>query len=276
MNIQSLFDAYVVEHVQRRVVAADRIGYAWQNLEPHFGALAPEGVTQAEVDAYVDERLKVAQEGTVRREVSLLLTVLRHAARTRRIPMDAVPHIILPAMSPPRRRFLEAGEHERLLELAAAGRQGGRLARVERFVWIALETGARKSSIEALRWDQVDLTRGLIDYGSGNGKKRKAIVPISSRLRPVLERALAERTSEFVLDHPGSIRKAYATLVKRAGLEDVHPHDLRRTFATRAVQAGVSFVDVSRVLGNTAAVVERTYAQYSPEFLRDAVEKAYG
>ncbi len=52
----------------------------------------------------------------------------------------------------------------------------------------------------------------------------------------------------------------------------ISPHVLRHTAATHMARRGVSLYIVAKVLGNSVAVVERTYAKYSPGDLRKAVD----
>jgi integrase len=102
-------------------------------------------------------------------------------------------------------------------------------------------------------------------------------VPISDRLRPVLERAFQEKGSEFVLDTPASIQKAYNrvldafTSVNKAKAAKMTCHTLRHTWATLAARAGVDLYQIAGVLGDTFATVERNYLHHAPEHLRVAV-----
>ena len=51
------------------------------------------------------------------------------------------------------------------------------------FVQLELGTAARSGAILELRWEQVDLEHGVIDFGRGTGNKRRAVVPINDWLR---------------------------------------------------------------------------------------------
>ena len=60
------------------------------------------------------------------------------------------------------------------------------------FVLLGIYTGRRKEAILSLRWSQVDLEAGLIDFetpGRERTKKRRGKVPIPAKLLPHLKRA---------------------------------------------------------------------------------------
>lgn len=272
---------YWSEHVEKEVIAQERLIYAWQRLEPVFGARPiRETTTQDILDYTAARRIKVG-DATIRRELSALAASVNYLITTKRILSTETPFIPLPKGSPPKDRWLSRDEITHLLATAEKRRpapprgQPARLSRIERFVHLALRTGARRKAIERLLWSQVDFDRGLIDYnprGARQSSKRRPIVPIATSLRPILDRAYSERTGPYVLDEGGSIRTSFDSLVRAAELEDVTRHTLRHTWATHAVMAGVGFVEVARVLGNTVAMVERVYAKYAPGYLQAAVD----
>ena len=70
-----------------------------------------------------------------------------------------------------------------------------------------------------------------------------------------------------------SVRKAFATAVKRAGIEDhVTPHILRHTAATWAMQSGGDLWQTAGYLGMTVEMLERVYGHHHPDFQREAAE----
>ena len=120
-----------------------------------------------------------------------------------------------------RDRWLRPQEVAKILQAAQQTRRGGRLSRVERFLWLALESAGRQQAILDLTWDRVDFEAGVVhlhDPDRPATSKRRASVPMSKRLRPVLERAYAEHESKYVCDHPGVIWENVQRVVMRAGL----------------------------------------------------------
>jgi hypothetical protein len=286
LNVRRILADYRAEHVEEQVIAWERIDIAMKPLEAEFGDLFPADLTSDRIATYKRKRRngelgRRVQDSTIRRELVTLNAALNHAKRQRRIDANSIPHIVLPPSAPARDFWLNEAEEREFLALASQT-SGERLSRIHRFVALALDTAARRRSIEQLRWDQVDLLAGVIRYDQ-NGKrmknKRRVAVPISDRLRPVLERAYNERPDgcEWVLDTPHSVQHHFDQLtglaVKKLGskFSQLTMHDLRRTWATLAARAGVNLFQVAGVLGDTVATVERAYAHHCPDHLRSAV-----
>jgi integrase len=267
-------------------VAADTRKFSWKNLDPHFGGLMLSGVTNDVVRDYERKRAagrigRPSKPSTIRRELNALRACFSWCAapEQRIIDLSAVPAYSLPAEGEPRDRWLPLPEMQKLLTAARATRRDDKLAAIEIFLWIALETAARKGAIFELTWDRVDFETGVIFYdvpGRARTKKRRASPPISKSLRPVLERAYRERTNDFVL---GGITHVNITLKRaaaKAGVKDVSPHVLRHTAATHMARRGVPLWIIAGVLGNTLAMVEKVYAKHCPTAQREAVEMISG
>lgn len=102
---------------------------------------------------------------------------------------------------------------------------------------------------------------------------RRAVVPISDRLMPVLEACKQEfGEKQFVLGRKTPLWYPFRQAADKAGLFDVVFHDLRRTWATWAAQRGMPIYEISDVLADNPITVLRTYRQYMPhDALRGAV-----
>jgi integrase len=297
-TVAELWGVYDEKHVQVEVMPNGRatIGYAWKNLQPHFGALVVADVPEA-IDGFVALRQKAgAAPATIRREVATLLAGLRYCATKKGgklIEAVDLDEVELPPDSEPRDRWLKMDEVQRLLDAAAAGRKE-RLSRVERFLWLALFTAARKEALLELTWDRVDFETNTIHLnvpGRKLTKKRRADVTIASQLRPVLERAYSERGDhKLVLDHGADDLWASIQYVAiRAGFSDqkvakgkspkatgISPHVLRHTAATHMARRGVALWKIAQILGNSLAMVEKVYAKWVPEDAAGTVDHISG
>lgn len=280
-TLRGVLDAYFAEHVNAKVVATGTAEIAKKHLIAHFADLAPTDMRPSDVRAYARKRAageigrKAAAPATVRRELTVLVAALNHAVREHRLAQ--APAVPLPADSDPCEDWLTEGEVARLFAAAAADRPGGRLSRVERWLHLAYHTARRTEAIETLRWDRVDWTMGTIDFdvpGRKRTKKRRGVVAMNPTLRAAMERAYRERGEEgaYVLDHPGKIRRALATLAARAGVPRAHPHLLKHTAITHMLRRGVSIWDVSGATATSAATIERVYGKHVPEATRKAME----
>jgi integrase len=139
-------------------------------------------------------------DGTIRRELGALRTVLLWAAKQKLVNRSELPEFELPSDGPARTKFLDQRQEARFWDQAMAWgstvqhrNPAERRAAQDVMVFIALglETAARRGAIHDLTWDRVDLGQGLIDYrvpGRRVVKKRRVRVPISDRLLPVLRK----------------------------------------------------------------------------------------
>lgn len=145
------------------------------------------------------------------------------------------------------------------------------LSRMARF---AVATGLRWSNVSGLRWDMVDLERGVVTVPSGETKNRRAIpVPLSEGAKAVL-RGLGERDGYVFRDQLGrapirSCKTAWKKACKRAGLEGFKFHDLRHTWAAWHTLNGTPPIILKELGGwSSLAMVER-YSALNPGHLSE-------
>jgi integrase len=152
---------------------------------------------------------------------------------------------------------------------------------IHTLIVVGIYTGVRiHSEALTLRWADIDLRRGLLTVQSAYAKSGKTrTVPLN---RPALAalRALRERTGDRDLVFARrdgspyrSIRTAFQTACRRAGLRDVTPHVLRHTFASRLATTGAHPRTIQELGGwSELAMVER-YARLSASHKAEAVER---
>ena len=257
---------------------SERSAAAWKHLEPVYGDLRPIDVTDRHDAGYIAKRQKDgAAASTIRFELSVLRAAWNNAVRRKILTKADIPALDpLPDPSPPRDRWLRQTEIDKLLAAAASDSR-----RVHLFTAIALDAAARRTAIMELTWEQVDFETGVIHFlpdGAKQTRKRRASVPMSRRLRPVLEQAYETRDPRdpYVIGRGGRVNEAVSRVAAKAGLRDVTPHVLRHTAATHMARRGVALWLIAKVLGNTVEQVEKVYAKHSPEMLQDAVNAISG
>jgi integrase len=217
------------------------------------------------------------QRPTVRRDLTMLVAALNHAVKEGRMKVGDVPAIALPPENEPRLRWLSDAETARAFTVAAEiSAERSRMSRVERWLFIAYHTGRRKAAVEGLAWDRVDFELNTIDFevpGRRRTKKRRGVAFMNAALRAAMERAHLERRGEFVLDHPGDIRRAFATLRQRAGFgREVTIHVVKHATITHMLRRGVSVWDVAGATQTSPATIMRVYGKHVPEAQRRAME----
>ena len=280
--------------IEGRMLSEARYPSVIGNLKAYFGKMRVSKVTKLDSQEYARLRRKgqigtsAAAESTIRRELQSLRACLNFMIkkvepRERRITQDIVPYVELPNASPPRNRVLTADELDRLYEHCHNLVQNGagmkptnRLAKIGRFVVLAMETAQRKSAILELKWQQVNLDRNMIHFlpeGKLQTTKRRPPLPISKKLRPVLERAKAEAVNDYVCDNPADIHYQLKCISDELNVPDLSAHVFRHTWATRAVEDGVDITKVAAFLGDSVKTVEKNYIHLSPGYLSDVIDR---
>jgi integrase len=275
-----------------------------QEKAPH---MAPDGIRtlgaaiKPLIEYWADKPASILRENTCRgyvawrktrttaaprQELAYLKAAVNHDWRAGRL-IEPVP-VWLPSPPQARQRWLT---REEAAHLVWSARKGESKSYLPLFILLGIYTGARKQALLQLRWHQVDLQRRIIRLaadGEATTNKRKAIIPIPSRLMTVLRYARQRGTDfGYVIRPPENRRRvmtaqekaaplkdikgSFQAACQRAGLEDVTPHTLRHTAASWMVQAGVPLFEVARYLGHTStAMVEKTYGHMAPHHLKAA------
>jgi integrase len=305
-TVGDILDCYEKHHVDTKVTDSQRrkVSIAWlkaslgklpaANLPPltflTYEANRSNGSAPV-YPGYPSHRLdvsKCAAKGTIRQELSLLRTAYLFAVENAGYNPAGVPRIKVPAQPAPKDLWLDEEEAAWLLRFVQVEEpETGRMSRLWRFVWLLLGTSARKSAVLGLTWAQVDFKIGRINFQAArtvdtrneSATKRKVSVAIADWLLPMLERARDEDVGQpWVLDVDTELQSQFRTLQQDAfkatdnpKFLSMTPHTLRHTAATLMARSGVDLWRVAGVLGNSAAVVEKTYAHHCPDHLRTAV-----
>lgn len=169
-------------------------------------------------------------------------------------------------------------------------------------VALALVTGMRIGEICALRWECIDLSRGMIhvnktlqriytkENGVGTSKviitspksfKSDRYIPLPEEYRSIFMKhpmdpdayLLTGKVDKFI--EPRTLRAYYDRLMKNNGTNYVTFHGLRHTFATRLVESGCDYKTISELLGHADInTTVRTYVHSDMDKKRKFMEKA--
>jgi integrase len=143
----------------------------------------------------------------------------------------------------------------------------------------ALNTGLRKEEILSLQWDKhIDLKHGFIMLDKTKNHERREI-PINDTLRSTLRSIFIRRRTDvpYVFYSPKtdkrykSIKRSFASALRRSKIQDFKFHDCRHTFASHLVMAGADLTTVSRLLGHKSLKMTLRYAHLAPAHLKNAV-----
>jgi integrase len=150
---------------------------------------------------------------------------------------------------------------------------------------LLLFTGARLREILGLRWEWIDLERGVI-FLPDSKTGRKTIV-LSAPAVAVLGKLT--RTGNYVIEgndptKPRSdLKRPWAMISRRAALSGLRIHDLRHSFASTGVGAGLGLPIIAKLLGHSHVQTTQRYAHLeldpvrrSAEFIADRLATAMG
>lgn len=277
--VTDVLDDYAREHGPT-TSAPWRIGQAVGHLVAYWQGKPLAHITQNTCRDYTIKRARAA--GTTRRELGVLRAAINHAHREGRV--TRVVNVWLPGKPDSRVNWITWPQAKLLYREALLE---PRARHLPLFVLLGLFTGQRKSAILSLRWTQVDLVRGIIDFnlpGSRRTNKKRAVQPIAPMLLKRLIRAHAHaalhaigehRDITYVVNENGEqlkdVKRSFASAAGRAKLS-VTPHVLRHTCATWLMQRAVPLWEASGFLGMSRDTLERVYGHHHPEFMKRAVD----
>ena len=133
-------------------------------------------------------------------------------------------------------------------------------------------TGARLREILGLRWEWVDLERGLLLLpDSKTGRKSIVLNSAAQAVLATLPRIGAYVVSGKTPDQPRTdLKRPWDLVCAHAGLSGVRLHDLRHTFASIGAGASLGLPIVGKLLGHTQAQTTARYAHLDAHPLRQA------
>ncbi len=143
--------------------------------------------------------------------------------------------------------------------------------------FVGLLTGARRSEVLTMRWDDLDLQQAIWRIPDTKADRPHTIpLPI-----PVIEDLLKLPRLEgnpFVFcgrwgrSHLINVSKPWRRIRKEAGLEDVRIHDLRRTLGSWLVAAGASLPLIGKALNHSNQETTAIYARLQLDPVRAALD----
>jgi integrase len=200
--------ALFAEHHAPDLVAPERIGYAVTRLCEWWADRCLDAVRPETCRQYRHARLKA---GVTEATASKELSVLRAAGNwgVKNGYLLSAPFVELPPRQPGKDRWLSRNEVARLLW--ESRRHGKSRLHLPLFILIAVNTGDRRGAILGLKWSQVDLVKGRIDFnepGRRRTNKQRPIIPIPRGLRWFLAKAHTRANSPYVIAYDGEQLKA--------------------------------------------------------------------
>jgi integrase len=200
---------------------------------------------------------------------------LNVAWRSDLIPTNPAARVQSNRENPPRNRVLDEKEMARVVQ--AIHDLDDPFARSALLLLIA--TGTRRTEVLSARWEDFDL-RGATWRIPRPKAGHPQVVPLSEDTVELLRGMPRELDSPWLVPgvghdgHRSDLKRAWATVLEKAEVENVHIHDLRRTFGLAVARTAGLHVASKLLRHSTVTVTEKVYAPLGLDDLRAGLEKS--
>lgn len=173
-----------------------------------------------------------------------------------------------------RDRFVQPEELPRLFQAIAAEADPA----VRAVVLTALLTGARRTEVLTMQWDEVSLSRA--EWRIPHTKAgRPHLLPVPHALIATLRSLPRVEGNPYVFvgqngaGHLHDMKRAWNRIRVKAGIHDVRFHDLRRTVGSWLAGSGESLHLIGKVLNHRDVSTTAIYARLNLNPVRQALER---
>lgn len=275
MTFTEIFESFINNHAKahRSSWPEDRRTFRI-HMAKAFGSKRVDWITTDLLRAWHARIGESSGRVAANRALGLLSSVFTHELADKKNPASGVKKF----SETSRDRFLQPNELAAFFQsLAEEPNQD-----IKDFFMMLLLTGARKSTVMAMRWNHVDLKNDVWAIQADESKNSQKInVPLVPDAKAILAKRKSQASSFFVfpssLSKTGHIinpNKAWRRVITRANLEDVRIHDLRRTMGSFMAAGNASTVIIGKALGHTDPTATAIYSRLNLDPVRQAMEKA--
>lgn len=238
---------------------------------------------------------------TVRRNHQIIHSCLKQAANNRLLAWNPAEGTKLPKLPETTARAMTPEEMEKFLSVLNGDRWGAAFL-------CLLGTGLRMGELLALRWQDVDLDRQILQvrqalvrtkekgvyFDEPKTEKSRRIVPLPREIVAALKKQRIEQlelrlaqgekyqnndlvfaTSVGTPIYPRNFIRKFHELRDKVGIpKDINLHALRHTYATRLLEEGESLKVIQELLGHAdISTTANTYSHVSAEVKKKAAAK---
>ena len=280
MTFAGLFDIYLERHAKPRKLTWDQDQDLYErHLSKPLGNKKLSAITRKDIAA-IHSKIGKTHPHTANRALAVASSVFGRAVEfglwERANPCLGIRKF--PEQS--RDRFLSGDELRRFFE--ALEQEPNETARD--YLAVSLLTGARKSNVLSMKWDDIDLDAATWRIGrtkNGTPQTVALVEPVVELLRERKRQA----TSVFVFPGKGTSghlmepQKAWRRVCAAAGLDTTGErgtriHDLRRTMGSWQAKTGASLPIIGKSLNHKKPATTAIYARLDLDPVRSAMEKA--
>lgn len=271
------------------------------HVVPNLGKHRLSKLTPQHVQQFYTQKLEEGLSTTTVRQIHLIL----HRALKDAIRMGLIQRNVTEMVRPPRKRKVEMKTLDaRQAALFVEAANGERL---EALFVLAITTGMRQGELLGLRWQDVDIDKGIIHVRQAlyitrgviyltepktvNSRRtiqlaKVAIYALRKYRIQYLQEALAfgpDWNTKYNLVFPTTtgnpiraahlVSLAFHRILRNAGLSHIRFHDLRHTAATLMLERGVNPKMVSEILGHSdISITLGIYGHITPRMQQMALD----
>lgn len=148
------------------------------------------------------------------------------------------------------------------------------------YFYILLFTGARKSNVLAMRWEEIDMYHRMWRIPDTKNGEPVTVPLIEDAMKVLMQ---LPRTSEWVFPsetsangHFADPKRPWTRILERANISDLRIHDIRRTLGSYQAITGASLSIIGKSLGHKSVDATQIYARLSTDPVRNSMETAVG
>lgn len=174
-----------------------------------------------------------------------------------------------------RERFLQADELPRFFTALGDEPNGD----VRDYLLVSLLTGARRSNVLGMRWEDVHLERAEWRLTHTKNGLPQTVV-LTPDVIDLLRQRRDNINSTFVFPsesqsgHLVEPKRAWKRILTRAGIQNLRLHDLRRTLGSWQAKTGASLPIIGKSLNHASHQSTQIYARLDMDPVRDSVGRA--
>jgi integrase len=245
----------------------------------YIGEVTPDDIA-VHLDAYASNVSATTGRrptgATVNRMKAAAGAMFKYAMRKHRLEYNPTTGVLPQPEAKKRMRWLQDDELPRLLD---AARQS-KYPQMHLIILMALTTGARRSEIGYLRWEDINFhERWAQLHRTKNGKPRKLYLT-----KDVIEELMKFRRDNGWLfpsplseSRPMNWENHWRRSLREAGIEGLRFHDLRHTAASWMAEEGKTMAEIAEVLGHSNPnITTWLYTHFTEKHQHDIVDNVLG
>jgi integrase len=298
LTVGDLCDAFDADHVAKlKPGSAESYRVALAKLKAAYGSLPAESLSRSQVAAL---HAKAAATPYAANKLVTVISVMFGWGETRGLVPEGCRNPtrgITRYREQGRERFLTGDELGRLGDALREGETIGLpfvvedgpnakhapksgLTKLDPFsagaIRLLILTGARLREILHARWDGFDPERAALFLA--DSKTGKKMLHLSPRALSVIAGLPKVQDNPFMFPgEPGKprdgMRKAWAAVCRRAGLDGLRAHDLRHSFASFGAGMGIGLPLLGKLLGHASQATTARYSHIADDPARAAADR---